>query len=350
MLPFFKGYFGNSSSNHHFGKNIKKAVEKAREQVSNLLNSEPREIIFTSGATEAVNLAIKGTLIANQSKGKHVITCKTEHKAVLDTCKYLEQVGFDVSYISVTNDGIINIEEFKSALRPDTVLVSIMWVNNETGVIQPMKELIDITHENNSLFFTDATQAVGKIPIDVYGLDLDLLCFSAHKFYGPKGTGGLFVKKGIKIETQTHGGGHEIGLRSGTSNVPTIVGMGIACEIALKEMDSNSKKILSLKSMLETTLLEIEGAFINGNLEQRLYNTLNISLPSFDANFFIDRYRNIAVSNGSACTSALVQPSHVLIAMGLNEEEAMGSLRLSLGKFNTIEEIEKFVEIICLKS
>ncbi|RYU91802.1 cysteine desulfurase family protein [Emticicia agri] len=346
MMPFFKGYFGNSSSNHHFGKNINKAVQKAREQVSDLINAEPKEIIFTSGATEAINLAIKGAVIANQAKGRHIITCKTEHKAVLDTCKYLEEIGFEVSYISVKNDGIIDIDEFKKELRPDTVLVSIMWVNNETGVLQPIEELIEITHQNNSIFFTDATQAVGKIPIDVYDLDIDLLCFSAHKFYGPKGIGGLFVKKGIKVETQTHGGGHEIGLRSGTSNVTAIIGMGKACEIALEEMDKNAIKILNLRNELETHLLKIEDSFINGNKNQRLYNTLNICFPDFDANIFIDKYKNIAVSNGSACTSALVQPSHVLLAMGLNEEEALGSLRISIGKENTYNEIKAISKLL----
>lgn len=350
MLPFFKNHFGNASSNHHFGKNINKAVQKAREQVSDLINSEPKEVIFTSGATEAINLAIKGTVIANLAKGRHIITCKTEHKAVLDTCKYLEEIGFEVSYISVKNDGIIDIDEFKKAFRHDTILVSIMWVNNETGVVQPIEELIEITHQNGSIFFTDATQAVGKIPIDVDDLDIDLLCFSAHKFYGPKGIGGLFVKKGIKIETQTHGGGHEIGLRSGTINVPAIVGMGKACEIALEEMGNNAKEILSLRNVLEVHLLKIGGSFINGNKSQRLYNTLNICFPAFDANIFIDKCKNIAVSNGSACTSALVQPSHVLMAMGLNEEEALGSLRLSIGRYNNLNEIMQVITIMKQKN
>ncbi|AFK04132.1 aminotransferase class V [Emticicia oligotrophica DSM 17448] len=346
MLPYFKNDFGNSSSSHHFGKRINNAVQKAREQISSLLNAEPKEIIFTSGATESINLGLKGCAIAYQSKGKHIITCKTEHKAVLDTCKYLEQIGFEVTYISVKNDGIIDIEEFKNALRKDTIIVSIMWVNNETGVIQPIEDIIELTHENDSIFFTDATQAVGKIPIDVYELDIDLLSFSAHKFYGPKGIGGLFIKRGIKVDTQLHGGGHEYGLRSGTSNVPAIIGIGKACEIALEEMKVNSEYVKYLQNELEDRLLQIKGTYSNGNKSNRIYNTLNICFPSFDANFFIDKYKNIAVSNGSACTAALVQPSHVLIEMGLSEEQALGSLRLSLSKKNTIEEVNELINII----
>lgn len=348
MLPYFKNDFGNSSSSHHFGKRINSAVQKAREQISTLLNAEPKEIIFTSGATESINLGLKGCAIAYQSKGKHIITCKTEHKAVLDTCKYLEQIGFEVTYISVKNDGIIDIEEFKNALRKDTIIVSIMWVNNETGVIQPIEDIIELTHENDSIFFTDATQAVGKIPIDVYELDIDLLSFSAHKFYGPKGVGGLYVKRGIKVDTQLHGGGHEYGFRSGTSNVPAIVGMGKACEIALEEMSINAENIGILKNELEKQLLQIKGAFINGSKANRLYNTLNVYFPSFDANFFIDSQPNIAISNGSACTAALVEPSHVLTAMGLSEDEALGSLRISIGKYNQLSDIYRIIESIVL--
>ncbi len=346
MLPYFKNDFGNSSSSHHFGKRINNAVQKAREQISSLLNAEPKEIIFTSGATESINLGLKGCAIAYQSKGKHIITCKTEHKAVLDTCKYLEQIGFEVTYISVKNDGIIDIEEFKNALRKDTIIVSIMWVNNETGVIQPIEDIIELTHTNDSIFFTDATQAVGKIPIDVYELNIDLLSFSAHKFYGPKGIGGLFIKRGIKVDAQLHGGGHEYGQRSGTSNVPAIIGIGKACEIALEEMKVNSEYVKYLQNELEDRLLQIKGTYSNGNKSNRIYNTLNICFPSFDANFFIDKYKNIAVSNGSACTAALVQPSHVLIEMGLSEEQALGSLRLSLSKKNTIEEVNELINII----
>ena len=348
MLPFFTDYFGNSSSIHHFGEIINKCVVKAREQVATLLGASPKEIIFTSGATEGINLGLKGAAFANQHKGKHIVTCKSEHKAVLDTCQYLEQIGFDVTYLPVGRDGIIDIEEFKSVLTTHTILVSIMWVNNETGVIQPIEEIIEHTHNNGSLFFTDATQAVGKIPINVCELDIDLLSFSAHKFYGPKGIGGLYMKKGINLDTQTHGGGHEFGLRSGTSNVPGIIGLGKACEIAFDDMTDNTKKIVNLRDSLETELLKINGAFVNGNISNRLFNTLNLYLPNFDANFFINIHKNVAVSNGSACTAALIQPSHVLLAMGLSENEALGSVRISFGKMNNLNDTKEIIKMINL--
>lgn len=349
MLPYFKEFYGNASSTHHFGKSINKSVVKAREQVASLVGAAaPSEILLNSGATEGVNLALKGVAFANQHKGQHIITCQTEHKAVLDTCQYLEQIGFEVTYLPVGRDGIIDIDNLKNALKSETILVSIMWVNNETGVIQPIQEIIDLTHKNGSLFFTDATQAVGKIPVDVYDLDIDLLSFSAHKFYGPKGIGGLYVKKGVKLNAQTHGGGHEFGLRSGTSNVPAIIGLGQASEIAFNEMTNNVEKITNLRNYLETELLKINGAFVNGNISKRLFNTLNICLPNFDANFFIDKHKNIAVSNGSACTAALVQPSHVLAAMGLTDDEALGSLRISIGKMNKQSEILEFIRAINL--
>ena len=348
MLPYYTDYFGNSSSIHHFGEIINKGVAKAREQVAALLGASPKEIIFTSGATEGINLGLKGAAFANQHKGKHIVTCKTEHKAVLDTCQYLEQIGFDVTYLPVGRDGIIDIEEFKSVLTPHTILVSIMWVNNETGVIQPIEEIIELTHKTGSLFFTDATQAVGKIPINVYELDIDLLSFSAHKFYGPKGIGGLYVKKGINLITQTHGGGHEFGLRSGTSNVPGIIGLGKACEIAFEDMADNTKKIVNLRDSLENELLKINGAFVNGNISNRLFNTLNLYLPNFDANFFINIHKNVAISNGSACTAALIQPSHVLLAMGLSENEALGSVRISFGKKNNLNDIREIIKMINL--
>ncbi|MES2517889.1 MAG: cysteine desulfurase family protein [Bacteroidota bacterium] len=348
MLPFFTDYFANPSSVHSFGRYIHKAVANAREQVASLIEATPSEIIFTSGATESINLALKGIALAHQHKGKHIITCQTEHKAVLDTCSYLEQIGFDVTYLPVEKDGVINMDTFRNTLKSDTILVAIMWVNNETGVIQPIRDIINLTHQNGSLFFTDATQAVGKIPIDVFNLDIDLLSFSSHKFYGARGIGGLFVKKGIKLLSQLHGGGHEFGLRSGTSNVPAIIGFGKACEIALKEMVIDAENIINLRNYLETELLKITGSFINGNLKERIFNTTNIYLPNFDANFFIDKQKNVAVSNGSACTSALIQPSHVLNSMGLSNEESLGSLRISLGKMNTLSEIKEFVKIINL--
>ena len=348
MMPYFTDYFGNSSSIHYFGETINKGVLKAREQVSALLGTSPKEIIFTSGATEGINLGLKGAAFANQHKGKHIITCETEHKAVLDTCHYLEQIGFDVTYLSVERDGLIDIEKLRVSLRNDTILVSIMWVNNETGVIQPIEEIIELTHKNGSLFFTDATQAVGKIPIDVYELEIDILSFSAHKFYGPKGIGGFYVKKGINLDAQTHGGGHEFGLRSGTSNVPGIIGLGKACEVAFDDMTDNTEKIVNLRDSLENELLKINGAFVNGNIRNRLFNTLNVCLPNFDANFFINTHRNIAISNGSACTAALIQPSHVLLAMGLSENEALGSIRISFGKMNKLSDIKEIIKMIYL--
>ena len=346
MLPYFTDYFGNSSSIHHFGEVINKNVEKAREQVATLLGASPKEIIFTSGATEGINLGIKGAAFANQYKGKHIITCKTEHKAVLDTCQYLEQIGFEVTYLPVGKDGLISIEELRNSLTADTILVSIMWVNNETGIIQPIQEIIDLTHQNGSLFFTDATQAVGKIPIDVYELDIDLLCLSAHKFYGPKGVGGLYVKKGIKLDAQTHGGGHEFGLRSGTSNVPAIIGLGKACEIAFDDMEQNTLIVKDLRDLLEKDMLEIPNTFVNGSIQNRLYNVSNISFPNIDANVLIGQIETLAISNGSACTAAIIEPSHVLKAMGLTDNQALGAIRFSLGKYTTKKEIKGTISLI----
>jgi cysteine desulfurase len=346
MLPYFSEYYGNASSTHHFGNIIKNDVENAREQVAYFLNANPKEIVFTAGATEGINLGMKGFAFANQHKGKHIITCQTEHKAVLDTCNYLEQIGFEVTYLPVETDGLINLANFQASLRPDTILVSIMWVNNETGVIQPIRKIIDITHQNGSYFFSDATQAVGKIPIDVNEMDIDMLCFSAHKFYGPKGVGGLFVKKNIKIDAQVHGGGHENGFRSGTSNVPGIVGLGETCEIISDEMNDYKLKIIKMRDLLESSLLNHTGSFINGNTHNRLYNVTNISFLGIDANVLIQQMKNIAVSNGSACTAAVVEPSHVLTSMGLSADNANSSIRFSLSKYNTINEIKVAISSI----
>ncbi len=345
-LPFLTHNFANPSSSHHFGLNVSEAIKKSRIQVAELIGAEENEIIFTSGATEAINIAIKGVAENYFGKGKHIITVSTEHYAVLDTCKYLETKGYEITYLPVTKDGLIDLNELKNSLRTDTILVCVMFVNNETGVIQPIKEIASIAHEAGSLFMTDATQAAGKVEIDVDTLGIDLLCFSGHKMYAPKGIGALYVRKGIKLPTFIHGGGHERGVRSGTLNVPGIIALAKACEIAQSEMKQDSDRISALRNQLESELLKIEGAFVNGNREHRICNTSNICFPNVDANVLIGRMKNVAVSNGSACTSAVVKPSHVLIAMGLSEDEAFGSIRFSLGKFNTQKEVLSVIKLI----
>ena len=350
MLPYFIDDFGNPSSTHNFGKNSSKAVDIAKKNIATLINSTPQELTFTSGATESINLALKGLALHPSNQKKHIITVKTEHKAVLDTCKYLETVGFEIDYLSVNKDGLIDLKQLKNTIRKQTLLVCVMWVNNETGVIQTINEISELVHKAGSLFMTDATQAIGKIPTDVLENNIDIMCFSAHKMYGPKGIGALFLNSKTvnkkRILPLQHGGGHENGLRSGTLNVPAIVGFGKACEIAFNEMKTNATTILNLRNSIENDLLNIKGSFVNGSKDQRLYNTLNICFPNFDATVFIGKNKNIAVSNGSACTAALVEASHVLTAMGLSEDESLGSLRISLGKRNTESEIMNLIDII----
>lgn len=346
MLPFLKDNFANSSSTHHFGQSINDKVKEAREQIADFINAEPNELIFTSGATEAINIAIKGVAESYSNIGNHIITISTEHKAVLDTCKDLERKGFEVTYLTVQPNGLIDLAELQKAIRPDTVLVSVMYVNNETGVIQPIKEIAKLAHEKGALFMTDATQAVGKIEIDVNNLGIDLLCFSAHKMYAPKGIGALYVRNKTKLSPQIHGGGHEQGLRSGTLNVPGIIALAKACEIASKEMNENQKAISKLRNSLEAELLKSPNTSLNGDVKNRIYNTTNICFKGQDANVLIGRMKNIAVSNGSACSSAVIEPSHVLKAMGLTDDEAFASLRFSLGKFNTMEDIETVIKRI----
>ena len=346
MLPFLKDNFANPSSSHHFGQNINEKVKQAREKIADFMNAEPNELIFTSGATEAINLAIKGVAESYSNKGKHIITVSTEHKAVLDTCKDLERKGFEVTYLPVLTNGLIDLEEFQKAIRPDTILVSVMYVNNETGVIQPIKEIAKLAHEKGALFITDATQAVGKIEIDVNDLGIDLLCFSGHKMYAPKGVGALYVRNKTKLSPQIHGGGHEQGLRSGTLNVPGIIALAKACEIASNEMALNQRNISALREKLETEILNLPNASLNGDSENRIYNTTNICFKGQDANVMIGRMKYIAMSNGSACSSAVVEPSHVLKAMGLSDDEAFASLRFSLGKYNTLKDIETVINRI----
>lgn len=346
MLPFLKDNFANSSSTHHFGQNINEKVKQAREQIADFIYAEPNELIFTSGATEAINIAIKGVAESYSNIGKHIITISTEHKAVLDTCKDLERKGFEVTYLTVQPNGLIDLAELQNAIRPDTVLVSVMYVNNETGVIQPIQEIAKLAHEKGALFMTDATQAVGKIEIDVNDLGIDLLCFSAHKMYAPKGIGALYVRNKTKLSSQIHGGGHEQGLRSGTLNVPGIIALAKACEIASEGMDLNKRNISELKDKLETEFLKLPNTSLNGDSENRIFNTTNICFKGQDANVLIGRMKNIAVSNGSACSSAVIEPSHVLKAMGLSDDEAFASLRFSLGKYNSIEDIETVISKI----
>lgn len=349
MLPFLKENFANPSSTHHFGQTINNEVVQAREQIADFIKANPNEIIFNSGATEAINIAIKGVGESYSKKGQHIVTVSTEHKAVLDTCKYLERKGFEVTYLPVQNNGLIKINDLKQAIRSDTILVSVMYVNNETGVIQPIKEIAVIAHERQALFMTDATQAVGKIELDVDDLSVDLLCFSGHKMYAPKGIGGLYVRNRgnkVKLTPQIHGGGHEQGLRSGTLNVPGIIALAKACEIANEEMAQNQKTIAELRNVLETELLKLPKTFLNGDKENRIYNTTNICFKGQDANVLIGRMKDIAISNGSACSSAVFESSHVLKAMGLSESDAFASLRFSIGKYNSIEEIDTVIKKI----
>ena len=349
MLPYFTQHFGNAASRSHaYGWEAEEAVDYARGQVAKLINSEPKEIIFTSGATESDNLAIKGVFESYASKGNHIITCVTEHKAVLDTCKHVEKLGAEVTYLPVQSDGLIDLKELETAIKPTTVLIAIMYANNETGVIQPVKEISAIAKRKGVLFFSDATQAVGKTPVNVIEDGIDLMAFSAHKIYGPKGVGALYVRRKnprVRIIAQMDGGGHEKGMRSGTLNVPGIVGLGQACEICRLNMNEDAKRIKILRDKLENDLLQLEETQLNGNKENRLPHVLNISFKYVESEgLMLACNKNIAVSSGSACTSASIEPSHVLKAMGLDDDLAHNTLRFSLGRFTTEEEIDYAIE------
>jgi cysteine desulfurase len=356
MMPFLTNEFANANSTHQFGVHAYEAVKAARNQVAELIGAEAHEIVFTSGSTEAINLAIKGVAENYQSKGKHIITVATEHSAVLDTCRYLESRGIEVTYLGVKPDGLIDLDELKKALRDDTILVSVMLANNETGVIQPIKEISELAHETGAFFMSDATQGVGKIPVNVDELGIDLLSLSGHKLYAPKGVGALYVRQRmnrVKITALLHGGGHEKGLRSGTLNVPGIVALGEACAIAKRELSKNAEIIGALRDYLETELLKMEGTSVNGNTSSRLFNTSNILFKGADSDAIIMGLSNpendlpiIAVSNGSACTSTSIEPSHVLTAMGLDEVAAFSSIRFSLGKFNTKREMDIVIDAV----
>ena len=343
MLPFFNEQFGNAASrNHSFGWNAEKAVDDARNQVAKLIGSNSKEIIFTSGATEANNLAIKGVYEMYGSQGNHIITVTTEHKAVIDACKKLEKMGAEVTFLSPNEDGLINLDELEAAISDKTILITIMYGNNEIGVIQDIKAISAIAKKNNVLFHTDATQAVGKIPVDVNADGIDLLSFTAHKMYGPKGVGALYVRRKnprVKVTSQMDGGGHERGMRSGTLNVPGIVGFGKACELCELEMEQEAIRLSALRDKLEKELLTIEEAYVNGNSAHRLPHVANISFKFVEGEGLMMGTKDIAVSSGSACTSASLEPSYVLKSLGLDDELAHSSLRFGLGRFTTEEEV-----------
>ena len=351
MIPYFSESFGNAASrNHPFGWAAEEAVDYAREQVAKLIGADPKEIIFTSGATEGDNLAIKGVFEMYASKGNHIITATTEHKAVLDTCKHIEKSGGEVTYLEVKADGLIDLAELEAAIRPTTILIAIMYANNEIGVIQPMREISAIAKKNGVLVFSDAVQAVGKIPVDVNKDGIDLMAFTAHKMYGPKGIGALYVRRKnprVKVTAQMDGGGHERGMRSGTLNVPGIVGFGKAAELARLEMDQDAKRLSSLRDKLETELLKIEEAYVNGNREHRLPHVTNISFKHVEGEGLLMGFnKNIALSSGSACTSASLEPSYVLKALGLGDDLAHSSLRFGLGRFTEENQIDYTIEAV----
>lgn len=340
------GNFGNPASrSYRFGWMAEEAVDIARNQVSDALNCDPREIVFTSGATESNNLAIKGVAEGYKVKGKHIITVNTEHKAVLDTCAYLQQQGFDITYLSVQQDGLIDLAELKNAIREDTILVSVMHVNNELGVIQDIESIGKVCREKDVLFHVDGAQSVGKMVIDLAALPIDLLSMSAHKFYGPKGMGALYVRRRPKIhlEAQIHGGGHERGMRSGTLATHQIVGMGEALELASRDMEAENERIKALRHSLWTGLSEIDGVYLNGHEQQRIAGILNVSFANIDGESLMMGLNDIAVSSGSACTSASLEPSYVLKALGRSDELAHAGIRFSVGRFTTQDDIDYVV-------
>jgi cysteine desulfurase len=351
MIPYFTENFGNAASrNHSFGWQAEEAVDYAREQIAQLIGADPKEIIFTSGATEGNNLGIKGVYEMYGSKGNHIITCTTEHKAVLDTCKHLEKLGADVTYLEVQPDGLIDLKALEAAMRPTTILVAIMYANNEIGVIQPVKEISAIAKKHGALYFSDAVQAVGKIPVDVIADGIDIMSFTAHKMYGPKGVGALYVRRKnprVKVTAQIDGGGHERGMRSGTLNVPGIVGFGKAAEIARLDMASDTERISKLRDKLENALKVIDETYVNGNPAHRLPHVSNISFKYVEGEGLMMGFnKDIALSSGSACTSASLEPSYVLKALGLGDDLAHSSLRFGLGRYTTEEQIDFTIKAV----
>lgn len=352
MLPYFTTHFGNSASrNHPFGWVAEEGVDYAREQVAKLIGADSKEIIFTSGATEAINLALKGAFEMYRKKGNHIITAKTEHKAVLDTCKKLETMGAEVTYLDVKPDGLIDLVQLEAAMTKKTILVSIMWANNETGVIQPMAEISKICEKHGALLMSDITQAAGKVPVDVKKMGIHLAAFTAHKMYGPKGVGALFVnriKPRVKVTAQMDGGGHERGMRSGTMNVPGIVGFGKAAELASLEMSRDAERLSKLRDKLQAAFCALlEEVVVNGNQEHRMPHVTNISFKHVEGEGLMMTFnQKIALSSGSACTSASLEPSYVLVALGLGDDLAHSSLRFSLGRFTTEEDIDQTIAAV----
>jgi cysteine desulfurase len=349
MIPYFTRSFGNAASrNHSFGWEAEAAVDGAREQVAKLIGADTKEIVFTSGATEAVNLAIKGVFEMYAGKGNHIITTNIEHKAVLDTCSRIEKLGGELTYLAVDKNGLINPKDLEAAIRPTTILIAIMYANNEIGTVMPIKEIGVIAKKHAVPFFCDATQAVGKIPVNVIEDGIDLMAFSAHKLYGPKGVGALYIRRKnprVKLTPQIDGGGHERGMRSGTLNVPGIVGFGKACEICRLEMNEERTRVNRLRNKLETALLEMEESYINGDREYRLPQTANISFKYAEGEaLMMELNKNIAISSGSACTSASLEPSYVLKALGLSDDLAHNSIRFGLGRWTTEAEVDYTIE------
>ncbi|MEF8879982.1 MAG: cysteine desulfurase NifS [Candidatus Thermoplasmatota archaeon] len=352
MQPYFTKYFGNASSLHSFGSKASEALKKSRERVAEILNASPEEIVFTSGGTEADNLAIKGIAYQNKNKrrrqGPHIITSSIEHPAVLETCKHLEKQGFKIKYLKVDQHGLVDLEELEKSINENTFLITIMFANNEIGTIQPIKKIGEIAKENDVTFHTDAVQAIGKTSIDVEKMNIDMLSISSHKIYGPKGVGALYLKKGTKIAPLFHGGGHENGLRSSTENIPGIVGLGKACELAKKRIKKDSQHMKKLRDKLIEEISNIEESYLNGHPDKRLVNNIHFYFTAVEGESLILKLddKNIAASTGSACSSKKLQASHVLLALGLKPEQAHGSLRLSLGRKNTMEEINYVLEIL----
>lgn len=346
MLPYFTEIYGNASSNHEFGKKAKRAIENSRSQVANIINADSSEIIFTSSATESINLALKGFIEANSEQGNHIITAKTEHKAVLSTCEYLETKGYEVTYLDVDENGLISLDVLRNAIKENTVLIVIMHVNNETGVIQPIKEIGEIVKENDITLFCDATQAVGKLTINVESDNIDMLCFSAHKINGPKGIGVLYKRREIELTPLIHGGGQEKGLRGGTYNTPLIVGLGKACEIGYNEMSKNIYKLKSLNKYLLESVGKISPFKEISEEHLRVPNIINLIIPHLEADIFIDKYKDVAVSNGSACNSELVEESHVIKAMLPSNYFNNNYIRISFDINSSKEEIDVLVEAL----
>ena len=353
MLPYFNKYFGNAASKtHSFGWQAEEAVEYGREQVAALIGAEPNEIVFTSGATEAINLALKGVIEAYASKGNHIITSNIEHRAVLDTCKHLQKQGADITYLHANPEGLVTAQQIEQAIRSNTVLIAIMAANNETGTVLPIGEIGLVAKRHNVLFFTDATQAVGKIAVNVTNQHIDIMAFSSHKLYGPKGVGALYVRRRnprVKLVAQIDGGGHEKGMRSGTLNVSGIVGFGKACEICKDDLEKDALNISRLRDKLEYALLNVGDVYINGSKTHRLPNTTNLSFKNVDGQALMRGLnKEIALSSGSACTSASLEPSYVLKALGLDDELAHSSIRFSLGRFTTEEEIDYVIQQVLI--